>query len=92
MDSKELLRERLRNMSVSGRSCYLIYGNDEPETKLIRAADKFTVKVKSEDLPEGEKRVLVGSARNVAVAPLLENEYVVLDKAALEVIEDFYQQ
>ena len=39
---------------------------------------------------EGERKVLVTSARHLAVSPIMECEYVVMDKAAVEYLESIY--
>ena len=89
-DSKLLLKERLHNLNISGRTCYLLYGNPEPERLLIRAADKFTNKPISSDTPFGEKRILTGYAKHIAVRPVMDHEFLVVDKQALEVLEELY--
>ena len=42
-------------------------------------------------VPFGEKRLLVSSARNISVTPIMDNEILVLDKAAVEVLEEMYK-
>jgi hypothetical protein len=39
---------------------------------------------------EGERKVLVTSARQLAVSPIMECEYVIMDKAAVEYLEEIY--
>lgn len=88
-DMRHALIERLRALSLAGKKVYLMYGSEEPEVLLIRAADKFKKKRASEE-SEAMKPLLVTSARHVTVSPLLENEHLVLDKAAVEVLEEMY--
>ncbi|KAJ3194822.1 hypothetical protein HK101_001824 [Irineochytrium annulatum] len=83
--SKSKLYESLKGMEVFGKKCYCMYGSDEPETMLIRSADATT---KSE---EG-KQVLVSSARNISVGPVLENNFLICDKSAIEVLEEMYRE
>ncbi|KAJ3297733.1 54S ribosomal protein L4 mitochondrial, partial [Blyttiomyces sp. JEL0837] len=89
-DSKSLLEEIMHQLSLQGKGCYFIYGNAEPERYLIRAADKFTNKRASEELPAGERKLLVSSAKNISVTPILEKEILVIDKAGIEVLEEMY--
>jgi hypothetical protein len=39
----------------------------------------------------GEKPILTSWVRNVILTPILENEMLVLDKAAVEVLEEMYR-
>ncbi|KAI8621635.1 ribosomal protein L4/L1 family protein [Chytriomyces sp. MP71] len=89
-DSKFSLLERLASLGIDGKKAYLMHGDREPQPVLVRAADKFTVKPKSETAPNGEKRLLVTSADLISVLPVLENEMLVLDKAAVELLEELY--
>ncbi|ORY40800.1 ribosomal protein L4 [Rhizoclosmatium globosum] len=88
--SKLSLKERLDALDLAGKKCYFMYGSREPELNLVRAADQFTLKTLKEDKVE-ERRILVTSAETVSVLPVLENEFLVIDKAALEVLEEMYQ-
>ncbi|KAI8824337.1 ribosomal protein L4 domain-containing protein [Fimicolochytrium jonesii] len=96
-DLKATLMEKLLALSVNNKTVYFMYGNEEPEELLIKAAGKFKRK---EPVPKAkgfaglpaEKPLLVSSAREVSVTPLLRNEILVLDKAAVEVLEEMYHQ
>ncbi|TPX72651.1 hypothetical protein SpCBS45565_g00220 [Spizellomyces sp. 'palustris'] len=90
-DKKIALFERLHALSLNGKRVYFMYGNEEPEVELIQAANKFKKRaaVPDKGLP-AEKALLVTSARQVAVSPVLENEFLVLDKMAIEVLEEMY--
>jgi len=78
-DSSNLLRSRLAAYRAKPTSqVYLLYGNDEPEADLIRAAD---------NMPE----LLVANAKNVNVHPLLKNQFCIMDKKAVEVLEELYK-
>lgn len=90
-DKKSTLKDFLALLNLDGRKCYLIYGNEEPEKQLIRASNNFGIKLPSEEFPNGERPILVSSARNVIVGPLMEFEMVILDKAAVEVLEEKYK-
>ncbi|KAJ3409196.1 hypothetical protein CcCBS67573_g06702 [Chytriomyces confervae] len=89
-DLKLTLAERLEMLGIRGKKAYLMYGDLEPAEHLVRSADKFLSKPKTEDVPHGEKRLLVSSADLVSVLPVLENEVLVLDKAAVELLEEMY--
>lgn len=89
-DSKEALLDRLKALKLEGRSCLMLYGSHEPEVELTRSAEKFMIKRKSEDLPFGERFVMVTPATMIAVEPVLNSEYLVVDKAAVEVLEEMY--
>ncbi|KAJ3012198.1 54S ribosomal protein L4 mitochondrial [Thoreauomyces humboldtii] len=81
MESNNLLQKKV----------YFLYGDEEPEECLVKASEKFWKRDARPDKGLGpEKQILVSSARNVTVNPLLENEIVVLDKKALEVLEEMY--
>ncbi|KAJ3119958.1 hypothetical protein HK098_004993 [Nowakowskiella sp. JEL0407] len=82
------LKKFLKNFDLSGKKLCLLYGDEEPHRMLVRAADKISHK-------KGrwtEKRVLVANAREIAVSPLMDTEILVLDKAAVEVLEEMYAQ
>ncbi|TPX54488.1 hypothetical protein PhCBS80983_g05908 [Powellomyces hirtus] len=85
---KHTLAEPLAANALLGRKIYALYGSEEPEQNLVRAADKFNPDLKRSD--DDEKRILVAGARMVLVQPILENEILVLDKKALEVLEEMY--
>lgn len=90
-DKKTELKAFLQAQNLSGKRCYLIYGNTEPEQGLILASDLFRSLKPTESNPTGEKPLLVSSAKNISVIPLLEFEIIIMDKAAVEVIERMYQ-
>ncbi|KAJ3026293.1 UNVERIFIED_CONTAM: 54S ribosomal protein L4 mitochondrial [Siphonaria sp. JEL0065] len=89
-DSKQSLLDRLEALGISGRKSYFLYGSQEPLVPLTRAADKFTAKPKSHDGFKGEKKLLVTSADLISVLPVLENEFLVVDTAAIELLEELY--
>jgi hypothetical protein len=89
-DSKEELLERMKALKLEGRSCLMLYGSHEPEVELTRSAEKFIIKRKSEEFPMGERVVMVTPATMIAVEPVLNSEFLVLDKAAVEVLEEMY--
>ncbi|KAJ3068052.1 54S ribosomal protein L4 mitochondrial [Quaeritorhiza haematococci] len=70
-----------------------------PDYKAESEEEEMLLEQEEEELTEkmgglkGKKRmrVLVSNVRNVAVGPLMENEFVVLDKAAVEVLEEMYR-
>ncbi|TPX35544.1 hypothetical protein SmJEL517_g02067 [Synchytrium microbalum] len=80
--SKVDLFERLQALNISGKSCFFLVGSDQPSTNLIHAADMF----ESVRLDDGskERALMVANVRHVTVHPLMVNEYVVVDKAAVE--------
>ncbi|KAI8586247.1 ribosomal protein L4 domain-containing protein [Geranomyces variabilis] len=88
---KAALADRLAANDLLNRKVYLLYGSEEPEQNLVLASNKFWNRAADEDrgLPQ-EKQILVASARNVMVGPLLENELLVCDKAAIEALEEMY--
>ncbi|KAJ3227472.1 atp4 subunit B of the stator stalk of mitochondrial F1F0 ATP synthase [Clydaea vesicula] len=92
-DDKSSLRSLIKTFGLEGRKIYFIYGNEEPEKFLIRSSNQFIYKKPDVDNPKlvnGEKPILVTSARNVSVGPLLDFEILVLDKLAVEVLEQIF--
>ncbi|KAI8831583.1 ribosomal protein L4 domain-containing protein [Chytridium lagenaria] len=86
--SKEELTSSLNALGLWGRRGYCLYGDSEPSTGLIRSVNLLR---NDSTLNTKERSLLVGSARNVLVRPLLQNEYLLLDKAAVEVLEEMYK-
>ena len=91
--AKEDLAARLELLRLQGRKIYFLYGDAQPNRNLIQAADLFERKKKGEKgaPPHGERPLLASWARNVAVSPLLDNELLILDKSAVEVLEEMYR-
>ncbi|KAI9094422.1 ribosomal protein L4 domain-containing protein [Phlyctochytrium arcticum] len=88
---KQALVDRLVALSLKGKRVYFVYGNTEPEKELVAAAEKFRKRLADPVRQlEKERPLLVSSAREIIVTPLLENEIVVLDKAAVEILEEMY--
>ena len=83
--SKIELKLRLDTLGLTGKKIYMLYGNSEPEKSLVYAADLMIKK------RVGEKEVLVSNARNISVSPLMECEIVVVDKSAVEILEEMYR-
>ena len=88
--SKEELQEKLGNLSIQGRKIYFLYGDEEPNLNLIKAADTFE-KRRPRPGQLGEKPIMTSWVRNVILTPILENEMLVMDKAAVEVLEEMYR-
>ncbi|KAJ3070298.1 54S ribosomal protein L4 mitochondrial [Podochytrium sp. JEL0797] len=84
-DAKQSLRDRLEAIGVLGSKSYLMHGPLKTQPLLVRAADKFAPRK-----GDVEKRVLVTSADLISVVPVLENEFLVVDKAAIEWLEERY--
>ncbi|KAI9329258.1 ribosomal protein L4 domain-containing protein, partial [Obelidium mucronatum] len=92
-DRKSSLQQCLAALGIQGKKSYFLYGSQEPLVGLTRAADKFSTKSKdpdSDDLVFGEKKLLVTGANLISVLPVLENEFLVVDKAAVEFLEEMY--
>ncbi|KAI8928891.1 ribosomal protein L4 domain-containing protein [Entophlyctis helioformis] len=89
--SKAEMRDRLRRLGISGRKTCFFYGASQPSLALIEALDSFEVANPTEDVPEGERKQLVAAAEHVSVSALMEYEMVVLDKEAVEVLEELYR-
>ncbi|KAJ3088658.1 hypothetical protein HK100_007981 [Physocladia obscura] len=89
---KAALLQRLRALDLVGRKAYFLCGDAEPPASLTRAADLFTNKPRHHpaDLLPQERKLLVTSANLISVLPVLENEFLVLDKAAVERLEEMY--
>lgn len=68
------LAKALASNGLKGRMVLLVYGNEEPEVNLIQAAMPY-------------RRVLPIAARDVDVFNLLKYDTVVLDTAAVVVLE-----
>lgn len=67
-----------------------MYGALAPDYNLISTVDTFTKKPKTELLPHGEKELLITHASMCAVYTMLEYDYLVMDKAAVEYLEEKY--
>ncbi|KAH6565520.1 hypothetical protein BASA50_003630 [Batrachochytrium salamandrivorans] len=89
--SKTTMREQLRRLDLSGRKVYFLYGSSQPTTTLINVMDTFTKAGPTDAVPEGERKILVAAAGHVSVSALLEYEMLVLDKEAVEVLEQKYR-
>ncbi|KAJ1531192.1 54S ribosomal protein, mitochondrial [Nowakowskiella sp. JEL0078] len=90
VDTVEKLKmiNKLKKFDLFGRKVCMLYGNDEPNRLLVRVADQFkTVSGKGK-----EKQLFVANAREISVSPLLDTEILVLDKAAVEILEEMYTE
>ena len=87
-DLKALLHARLASLHIARKSCLFLVGSDEPATHLVQASDLF--ESKRLDNGKKEKALMAANVRHVTVHPLMMNEIVVLDKAAVEVLEEMY--
>ncbi|KAI9202080.1 ribosomal protein L4 domain-containing protein [Polychytrium aggregatum] len=92
-EGKEELRQRLENLNMMGKRCYVLYGSEDPTEiqNLISVADSFERLRRSEELPHGERPVVVAWARNVSLTPMMDFEHLIIDKAAVEVLEEMYR-
>ena len=89
--SKEALQEKLEKLSISGKKVYFIYGDQEPNVNLIRSSDMFSKKrISSHGIHEN--LLIVSWAQHISVTPILENEFLVLDKTAVEVLAEMYSR
>jgi hypothetical protein len=57
---------------------------------MLQAVDKFVKKPKSRSNPQGEKELLMSPARMVSCNKILEYDYLVVDKEALEILDEKY--
>ncbi|TPX43162.1 hypothetical protein SeMB42_g04834 [Synchytrium endobioticum] len=80
------LQQRLAKLKLAGKSCFFLVGSDEPATYLIQAADMF----ETQRAGDKKKALMVANVRHVTVHPLMVNEFVIVDKAAVEVLEEMY--
>ncbi|KAJ3000781.1 hypothetical protein HDV02_003583 [Globomyces sp. JEL0801] len=83
--SKPTLKKYLKGLGLEGKKVYLMYGAHEASLALVRTADTFVKRIPSVRIPAGEKPVLITPARHVAVKSLLEYDYLIVDKEAVEV-------
>jgi hypothetical protein len=67
-----------------------MYGASEPDYTLVSASDTFTHKKATPNLPNGERELLITPASHVSISALLEHEYLVLDVAAVQILENMY--
>ncbi|KAJ3057359.1 54S ribosomal protein L4 mitochondrial [Rhizophlyctis rosea] len=93
LDSSTPLLESLSKLGLENKSVYFLYGNtdDLAMKSFINAADSVKIP-KSTNIfaPQVEKKLYVAAARNVSIMPMMENEHLVLDKAAVEYLEKMY--
>lgn len=87
--SKAELQQKMENLLIKGKKVYFIYGDQEPNVNLIKASDLFSKKRNSTD-GEVENPLLVSWVQHISVTPILDNEVLVLDKTAVEVLEEMY--
>ncbi|KAJ3298520.1 hypothetical protein HK104_010641 [Borealophlyctis nickersoniae] len=92
---KDGLRAQLDALGMLGKKIYFIYGSadDSAAEAFIKAADQFEDLKKDLDDPwlwNGEKKLLVASARNISLMPMMDIEHLVMDKAAVEILEEKY--
>jgi large subunit ribosomal protein L4 len=88
-DSKSELQEKLEKLLIKGKKIYFVYGDQEPNVNLIKASELFAKKRISTD-GEVENPLLVSWVQHISVIPILDNELLVLDKTAVEVLEEMY--
>ncbi len=87
--TKSELQEKLEKLLIKGKKIYFICGDQEPNINLIAASELFTKKRIRTD-GEVENPLLVSWVQHISVIPILDNELLVLDKAAVEVLEEMY--
>jgi large subunit ribosomal protein L4 len=90
--SKSKMKEHLENLNLLGKKVYFLYGSSISNAVMIRSMDSFSKRRKTSQNPAGEKPLLVTHANHVSVWTLLEYDYVVIDKEALEALELKYGQ
>jgi large subunit ribosomal protein L4 len=90
--SKSKLKEHLEKLDLLGKKVYFLYGSPISNSVMVRSMDSFTKKKKTSQNPTGEKPLLVTHANHVSVWTLLEYDYVVMDKEAVEAVELKYGQ
>jgi hypothetical protein len=88
--SKQHLKKYLENLDLLGQKVYFLYGSSISNAVMVRSFDSFTKKRRSASNPKGEKPLLITPARHVSVWTLLEYDYIVMDKEAVEVLEEIY--
>jgi large subunit ribosomal protein L4 len=88
--SKKTVQARLESLDLLGQKVYFIYGSPISNAVMVRSMDSFTKKRKNSENVKGEKPVLVTSAKHISVWTLLEYDYVVMDKEAVEALEFMY--
>ncbi|KAI8908044.1 ribosomal protein L4 domain-containing protein, partial [Gorgonomyces haynaldii] len=81
--SKKDLYPLLDSMGLRGKKVFFMYGGIEPDLKLLRALDEFTER-------ENEQPMILTCADQVSVRALLDHEVVVMEKEALEQLEEIY--
>lgn len=92
LSKEDFISQKLAALSLAGKKSYFMYGSSDDTTAsdLIRILDSFETRRPTLQQPMWEHKMLVSAARHVSVAPVLEFEHLVLDKAALEVLEEMY--
>jgi large subunit ribosomal protein L4 len=88
--SKSEAQEYLNSLGLGGKKVYFIYGSPVSNAVMVRSIDSFTKKRKSGRNPNGEKPLLITSAKHISVWTLIEYDYVVMDKEAVELLEFMY--
>ncbi|KAJ3303976.1 hypothetical protein HDV03_003214 [Kappamyces sp. JEL0829] len=89
---KTLLKTHLDRLGLEGKKVYFMYGANEPSYPLVTACDMFTKKPKDQHkTPNGEKPLLISPVRHVNVFALMEYDYLILDKEAVEGLEELYR-
>ena len=87
------LLERLAKLDLENKGIYFLYGStdDVAMKAFITAADSVNIpKSDNPFAPQVEKKLYVASARNISIMPIMENEHLVIDKAAVEYLEKMY--
>ncbi len=88
---KDLLMKRLGSVSMEyPKKVYLMFGDPEVDTQLVDFCDEFNDKLKGKG-PRNPP-LLLSSVRDISVCPLMEREFLVLDKQAIEYLEAKYRK
>jgi large subunit ribosomal protein L4 len=86
---KAQMRERLQVLGLVGKKVYFMYGQEAP-LHLLFLVNQFTKKRSIRGKQEKEHPLMLTSANHVSVTALLEHDYIVMDKEAVEKLEEMY--
>lgn len=86
---KAQLKSHLKTLGLEGRSTFFIHGQLQSPRRLLKLLDEFTVKPRSKT-SMGERPLLMTSAKHITASAIMDHEYLLLDKAGLELLEGMY--
>ena len=88
-DSKKDFQEQLEVLGLLGKKTYFLHGSTFPDEGLLDVLNKFEKKLAVQGQGK-EHPLMMTRANHVSAKALLDHEFIVLDKEAVELLEEIY--